>query len=97
MQDSSPSSFPPPFTMSAAALIAKLSEADMGAVSGIANDVAAAVASDGIAALETSSVMADLEVASYQLCDVLRLETSDSAIKVLLRYILFPIKAIQRK
>lgn len=33
----------------------------MSAVPGIANDVAAAVASDGIAALETSSVMADLE------------------------------------
>lgn len=48
--------------MSATSLIAKFSETEVGAVSGIANDVAAAVASEGIAALETSSVMSDLEV-----------------------------------
>lgn len=50
--------------MSAAALIAKFSDTEASAVSGIANDVAAAVASEGIAALETNSVMADLEVRS---------------------------------
>lgn len=46
----------------AAALIAKFSEADAGDVAGIANDVAAAVSSEGIGALETNSVLADLEV-----------------------------------
>ena len=51
--------------MSAAALIAKFSETEAGAVSGIANDVAAAVASEGIAALESSPVMAELEVRAH--------------------------------
>lgn len=50
-----------PHTMSAA-LIAKFSEAEADGVSSIANDVAAAVASEGIAALESSPVMAELEV-----------------------------------
>lgn len=45
-----------------AALIAKFSEAEADGVSSIANDVAAAVASEGIAALESSPVMAELEV-----------------------------------
>jgi hypothetical protein len=48
--------------MAAVELIPKFAEADAGTVGGIANDVAAAVASAGIASLETSSVMKDLEV-----------------------------------
>lgn len=52
--------------MAAVGLIAKFAEADAGAIAGIANDVAAAVASAGIAALESTCVMKDLEVSVLQ-------------------------------
>ena len=48
--------------MAAVDLIAKFADADAGAVASLGNDVATAVASEGVASLEDGAVMKALEV-----------------------------------
>lgn len=60
--------------MAAVDLIAKFADADIGNVASIGNDVATAVASEGVAALESGAVMKALEVSSLTR-DLMRLGT----------------------